>query len=86
MFEVIISKVRSGKVERKSFGTREEAEQYVAYREERYLNDPKVKPARRAMRSLRDLRMEINYREELAPVVLRLPTAPAGMSALSAAA
>ena len=29
MFEVIISKVRSGKVERKQFGTREEAEQEV---------------------------------------------------------
>ena len=71
MFEVIISMVRSGKVERKSFGTREEAENYVTYREQRYLYNPKVKHWNR--RSLRDLRTEINFRAEQAPRTLTMP-------------
>jgi hypothetical protein len=75
MFEVIISKVRSGKVERKSFGTREEAESYVAYREQSYLYNPKVKYWNR--RSLRDLRVEINFREQPVPRVLTMPVVSA---------
>jgi hypothetical protein len=75
MFEVIISKVRSGKVKRKQFGTREEAENYVSYREQSYLYNPKVKHWIR--RSLRDLRVEINFRAELAPRVLTMSAATA---------
>ena len=75
MFEVIISMVRSGKVERKQFGTREEAENYVTYREHRYLYNPKVKHWNR--RSLRDLRTEISFRSELAPRLLTVSAAAA---------
>jgi hypothetical protein len=60
MFEVIICKVKTGKVERKLFDTRDEADQYLAKREEQLL-----RPRREGHcpRSLRDFRMEIHYRE-----------------------
>jgi hypothetical protein len=64
MFEVIISLVKTGRVERLAFATREEAERHVARREETYLTGRGA-----AKRSLRDLRMEIHYRPAAAPVL-----------------
>jgi hypothetical protein len=57
--------LRTGKVERRQFGTREEAEQYLAKTEEKLLAP---KPNRRypelppRIPSLRDFRLEIQYR------------------------
>jgi hypothetical protein len=61
MFEVVISQVRTGKVERKVFETREQAEAYVALREAKILAPRRDgSPSRR---SLRDFRMEIQFRD-----------------------
>jgi len=56
MFEVIFSKVKTGKVERKLFATLEEAESYRARREEKLLT-PK-RPGQRPP-SLGDFRFEV---------------------------
>lgn len=54
MFEVIISLVRTGKVERKVFATRDEADRYLTLREERFLTGRGS-----AKRSMRDIRLEV---------------------------
>src|SRR5262249_12839186 len=41
MFEAVISQVKTGRVDRQLFGTREEAEKYLAATEERLVNPPK---------------------------------------------
>jgi hypothetical protein len=73
MFEVIISAIRTGKVERKRFGTREEADGYVEHFMSRRFG--------KARRSVRDYRVEVNYREAPAvhPVLpaADVPSAPA---------
>ncbi len=71
MFEVIISRLRTGRVERRQFGTREEAEQYLAQQEEKLLapkpnpRDPDAPPR---IPSLRNFRLEIQYRPPVAAV------------------
>jgi hypothetical protein len=62
MFEVIISRVKTGQVKRRQFATREEAEQHVAQVEEKLLT-PKPSQNRIRMPSLRDYRLEIRYCE-----------------------
>ncbi len=81
MFEVIVSLVKTGHVERKLFDSRDEAERYAAAREDRHLNDPRLKPATRAKRSLRDLRTEIDYLEPNAILSLALAAAAARRAA-----
>jgi len=68
MFEVIISQVKTGKIRRGYFATRDEAEQYLAKEEDRILcpTRPRAKPG-----TLRDYRMEIVYREP--PTVWQMP-------------
>jgi hypothetical protein len=68
MFEVIISRLKTGRVERKQFGTREEAEQYLARTEEKLLQPRRGQ--RQWVPSLRDYRLEIVYREpaQVAPL------------------
>jgi hypothetical protein len=56
MFEVVFSKVKTGKVERKLFATLEEAEAYRARREEKLLT-PK-RPGQRVP-SLGEFRFEV---------------------------
>jgi hypothetical protein len=56
MFEVIISQVKTGRVERRQFGTLEEAEQYASQREEKIL---RPRPNQRRVPSLRDWRIEV---------------------------
>jgi hypothetical protein len=63
VFEVIISQVKTGRVERRQFGTREEAEQYLACTEERLLTP---RPNRKRIPSLSDYRFEVQYREPVA--------------------
>ena len=65
MFEVIISHVRTGRVQRGVFATRDEAERYRSKRQEGLAEQG---------RSLRDYRFEIKYRE---PAVV-LPLAARG--------
>jgi hypothetical protein len=75
MFEVIISGLRTGQVKRKQFGTREEAERYLARSEEKLLapkpnrRDPDAPPR---IPSLRNYRLEILYRQP-APVAQAQP-------------
>ena len=54
MFEVILSHVQTGRVQRGYFATREEAERYLAGRQESLAEQG---------RSLGNYRMEIRYRE-----------------------
>jgi hypothetical protein len=61
MFEVIISKLKTGQVQRKQFGTREEAEQYLTLTEEKLLQPRRGQ--RQWAPSLRDYRLEIVYHE-----------------------
>jgi hypothetical protein len=69
MFEAIVSQVKTGRVQRKLFETREQAEKFLAETEERLVNPPKMWDVRRdewvqpKPRSLRDYRLEIAYRE-----------------------
>lgn len=67
MYEVIISQVRTGKIQRAYFPTRADAEKYVSKREEQI-----VLPKRAGSKpgSLRDYRMEICYREPPRPLTL----------------
>jgi hypothetical protein len=76
MFEVIISMVRTGRVQRRLFDTREEAERYADERREAWVN-PKPRGDRPVKcRSARDLRIEIEYRD--VPAIRQLmPAAPA---------
>jgi hypothetical protein len=60
MFEVIISQVRTGRVERHPFGSLAEAELYAAGREEKLL---RPRRAGHKPRSQQDLRIEIQYHE-----------------------
>jgi hypothetical protein len=64
MFEVIISLVRTGKVERRTFETREDAENYLSWREEKFLTGRGS-----AKRSMRDIRLEVVRREPAAVAV-----------------
>jgi hypothetical protein len=68
MFEVIISHVKTGRVERRQFGSRDEAEQHLARTEVKLLTP---KRNQRRMPSLADYRLEIQYREPA--VVVGLP-------------
>jgi hypothetical protein len=67
MFEVVISRVKSGRVDRTLFATREEAERHLAATEERLL---RPRPNSVKAPSLRDYRMEIQYRER--PIVAQV--------------
>jgi hypothetical protein len=71
MFEVIISHVRTGRIHRGFFATREEAEQYIAHFEDRLTCPPPN--SRRKPQSLRDYRIETFHRE--APTLRPLPVA-----------
>ena len=69
MFEAVISQVKTGRVQRQLFGTRDEAEKYLAATEEKLVNPPK-KWNKRAQewqeqkpKSMRDYRMEIVHRD-----------------------
>ena len=66
MFEVIISFVRTGKVTRQLFGTREEAERFVLRHEEKLLT-PRVSPrtgeVTRKPQPLSNYRVEIRHRD-----------------------
>jgi len=70
MFEVIICTVSTGRVVRKLFGTRAEADCHIAQWEKRILSG-------RYGRSLRHYRVEVQLREEprLEPVCQPLPAA-----------
>ena len=68
MFEVIISHVRNGRVQRGYFGTRDEADQYIAGFALR-LAFPKN--PRHKSKPMRDYRIEVHHRA--APVVRQLP-------------
>ena len=70
MFEVIISQLRTGRVERKQFGTREEAEQYLLRAEQKLLTP---RPRQKRIPSLRDYRLEIQYRVCSSVAVEALP-------------
>jgi hypothetical protein len=56
MFEVIISHIKTGRVQRKVFDSRDEAERHIARKEELLLYGKRP-------RSLRDFRMEIHFRD-----------------------
>jgi hypothetical protein len=68
MFEVIISHVRNGRVQRGYFGTRDEADQYIAGFAVRlaFPKNPRHRP-----KPMRDYRIEVVHREP--PVVRQLP-------------
>ena len=76
MFEAVISAVKTGRVQRQLFETRDEAERFLAVVEDRLVNPPKRWNARQQewqeqkARSLRDYRMEIVYRD--CPAVVRV--------------
>jgi len=72
MYEVIISNVRTGKVERKVFATRDQAEGYRALRETKFLTP---RPGQWRVPSLRNIHIEI-----------RLIEAPAALPGVSVAA
>ena len=77
MFEAVISVVKTGRVQRQLFATRDEAERYLAVVEERLINPPKKWNERQQRwqspkpRSLRDYRLEIVPRD--CPAVVRVP-------------
>jgi hypothetical protein len=56
MFEVIISHIKTGRVRRKLFDSREEADRHIARKEEQLLSAERP-------RSLRDYRMEVHFRD-----------------------
>jgi hypothetical protein len=77
MFEAVISQVKTGRVQRQLFGTRDEAEKFLAAEEERLVNpkpqwstkkDQWVQPK---PKSMREYRMEIQFRD--APAVVKVP-------------
>jgi hypothetical protein len=69
MFEAVISVVKTGRVQRQLFATRDEAERFLAVAEDRLVNPPKKWNTKtqtwqeQKPRSLRDYRMEIVYRD-----------------------
>jgi hypothetical protein len=67
MFEVIISAVKTGRVQRKVFARRAEADQCVALHEDRIINALR-RNGRPLNRSLADYRVEVRY---LAPPAVR---------------
>jgi hypothetical protein len=71
MFEVIICRVKTGRIQRKLFETREEAEQHIRATEDKLVN--RMRNGVPAPVSLRDYRMEIHPREfpEVHPVPAR---------------
>jgi hypothetical protein len=78
MFEVIISTVKTGRVERKGFDSRSEADAFVARWEDRILN-AKRRDGTPLNRSLADYRVEVRYRElpAVRPVPRPAPAAAA---------
>jgi hypothetical protein len=70
MFEVIICRVKTGKVERKLFETREEAGAYLALQEAKLLTP---RPNQKRLPSLRDFRLEVRPVEAVVvrPLVVR---------------
>jgi hypothetical protein len=56
MFEVIVSHIRTGRVQRKVFASRDKAERHIARKEEQLLSGKRPQ-------SLRDYRMEIHFRD-----------------------
>jgi hypothetical protein len=75
MFEAVISAVKTGRVQRQLFATRDEAERFLAVTEDRLVNPPKKWNAKtqtwqeQKPRSMRNYRMEIVYRD--CPAVVR---------------
>jgi hypothetical protein len=70
MFEVIISMVRTGRVQRRLFDTHEEAAEFAQKRLDAWLN-PKPRGDRPSKpRSARDIRVEIQSRD--LPAIRRL--------------
>jgi hypothetical protein len=70
MFEVIISVVRTGRVQRRLFDTHEEATRFAQQRLDAWVN-PKMRGARPSKpRSARDIRIEIVSRD--LPAIRRL--------------
>lgn len=69
MFEAIVSQVKTGRVQKQLFETREEAEKFLAEAEERIVNPPPVWDKRQMEwrqpkpKSMREFRLEIVYRE-----------------------
>jgi len=69
MFEAVVSAVKTGRVQRQLFATRDEAERFLAVVEDRLVNPPKRWDARQQEwreqkpKSMRDFRMEIVYRD-----------------------
>jgi hypothetical protein len=61
MFEVIISRVQTGRTQRKLFPTREEAELHIAATEKKLLE--RTRNGRPCPASLRDYRMEVHFRD-----------------------
>jgi hypothetical protein len=81
MFEVIISKVRTGRVQRRLFDTHDEAARFAEERLDAWLN-PKPRSDRPCKpRSARDIRIEILSRD--VPAIRRL--APASGSRIAVA-
>jgi hypothetical protein len=78
MFEVIISMVRTGRVERKLFDTREEADRHAEDRMSRWL-EPKGRSGKN--RSARDLRVEVVFRD--LPAIHKLRPAASARSAVA---
>jgi hypothetical protein len=60
MFEAIISQVRTGRIERKSFATMSEAEQYISRKQNKLINRKRNGVPRPV--SLGDYRMEVVFR------------------------
>jgi hypothetical protein len=70
MFEVIVSLVRTGRVQRRMFDTHEEAARFAEERREAWLN-PKPRGGKTPKpRSARDIRVEVYHRD--VPAVRRL--------------
>jgi hypothetical protein len=70
MFEVIISMVRTGRVQRRLFDTHEEATRFAEQRLDAWLN-PKARGGRPCKpRSARDIRIEVQSRD--LPAIRRL--------------
>jgi hypothetical protein len=75
MFEVIISMVRTGRVRRRFFDTREEADRFAEERRDAWLNPKQTKARRIESRSARDIRIEVLSRD--LPAIRQLQLAAA---------
>jgi len=81
MFEVIISLVRTGRVQRRLFDTHDEAARFAAERLDAWLN-PKPRGGRPCKpRSARDIRIEIQGRD--LPAIRRLSAASGSRAAVA---